>query len=341
MFRIFHDTASGLTAIESTTARRRLGGELQPAKRTRNVTILDHNELLVKPGCDVGLANFEPGSTGTFHTRDHAQAKLQKDIKRLAELQDVFCAAEKYALLIVLQGMDAAGKDGVIKHVMTGVNPQGVDVNSFKVPSTVELEHDYLWRTTKVLPPRGRIGIFNRSYYEELVVARVHASVLEREDLPPGSIASPDLWKDRFEDVNAFEHHMSRNGTVILKFFLHLSNEEQRKRLLKRIDKPEKNWKLSASDVHERKFWNNYQRAYEEMLEHTSTEWAPWYIVPADHKWFTRAAVASIIVTKLEALGLAYPQVSDEQRAHLAALGEQLANQAEQHRKQEPELISA
>jgi PPK2 family polyphosphate:nucleotide phosphotransferase len=289
------------------------------------VKILDHDELLVKPGRDIGLATFDCGSTGTFHSQDDAQASLQKDIKRLAELQDVFFASAQYALLIVFQGMDAAGKDGAIKHVMTGVNPQGVDVNSFKVPSTVELEHDYLWRTTIVLPPRGRIGIFNRSYYEELVVARVHSSVLEREDLPPGSIASPDLWKDRFEDVNAFERHMSRNGTLILKFFLHLSNEEQRKRLLKRIDTPDKNWKLSASDVHERTFWNHYHRAYEEMLEHTSTEWAPWYIVPADHKWFTRVAVAGIIVAKLEALGLTYPHVSDDQRAHLAALGEQLA----------------
>ena len=305
------------------------------------MSIMNHKDLMVKPGRDIGLANFDAGSTGTFHTQHHAQAKLQSDIKHLAELQEVFYAAEKYALLIIIQGMDAAGKDGAIKHVMTGVNPQGVDVNSFKVPSTVELEHDYLWRTTKVLPPRGRIGIFNRSYYEELVVARVHESVLENEDLPPGTIGSPDLWKDRFEDVNAFERHMTRNGTVILKFFLHLSNDEQRKRLLKRIDTPEKNWKLSASDVHERKFWNSYQRVYEEMLGHTSTEWAPWYVIPADHKWFSRVAVASIIVTKLEALGLTFPQVSDEQRAHLAALGEQLANQAEKGRNQEPELISA
>jgi PPK2 family polyphosphate:nucleotide phosphotransferase len=302
---------------------------------------MNHKDLMVKPGRDIGLANFDAGSTGTFHTQHHAQAKLQSDIKHLAELQEVFYAAEKYALLIIIQGMDAAGKDGAIKHVMTGVNPQGVDVNSFKVPSTVELEHDYLWRTTKVLPPRGRIGIFNRSYYEELVVARVHESVLENEDLPPGTIGSPDLWKDRFEDVNAFERHMTRNGTVILKFFLHLSNDEQRKRLLKRIDTPEKNWKLSASDVHERKFWNSYQRVYEEMLGHTSTEWAPWYVIPADHKWFSRVAVASIIVTKLEALGLTFPQVSDEQRTHLAALGEQLANQVEKGRNQEPELISA
>jgi PPK2 family polyphosphate:nucleotide phosphotransferase len=290
------------------------------------VPILDHNELLVKPGHDVGLPNFDAGSTGTFHSHRHATDKLKADIKRLAELQSVFYASGQYALLIVLQGMDAAGKDGAIKHVMTGVNPQGVDVSSFKVPSAVELEHDYLWRTTKVLPPRGRIGIFNRSYYEELVVARVHASVLDREDLPPGSVTGPDLWKDRFEDINAFERHMVRNGTVILKFFLHLSEDEQRKRLLARIETPEKNWKLSAADVHERKFWNNYQRAYEEMLEQTSTAFAPWYIVPADHKWFTRVAVAGIVVAKLESLELAYPDISDEQRAHLAALGEQLAH---------------
>jgi PPK2 family polyphosphate:nucleotide phosphotransferase len=289
------------------------------------VKSLAHDELLVPPGCDVGLANFDAGSTGAFHARSHATAKLQADIKRLAELQDIFSASENYALLLIFQGMDAAGKDGAIKHVMTGINPQGVDVNSFKVPTTLELEHDYLWRTTRALPPRGRIGIFNRSYCEELVVARVHSSVLEREDLPPGSSESPDLWKERFEDVNAFERHMSRNGTLILKFFLHVSEDEQRKRLLKRIDTPEKNWKLSASDVRERAFWHNYQRAYEEMLQHTSTEAAPWYIVPADNKWFTRVAIAGIIVTKLEALGLTYPQVSDEQRSHLAALGEQLA----------------
>ena len=288
------------------------------------MTILDHSELQVKPGVDIGLADFNPGSTGDFHSHHHAKSRLQSDIKRLAKLQSIFYASGQYALLIVLQGMDAAGKDGAIKHVMTGINPQGVDVSSFKVPSAVELEHDYLWRETKVLPPRGRIGIFNRSYYEELVVTRVHESVLDREDLPPGSASDPDLWKDRFEDINAFERHMTRNGTLIVKLFLHLSEDEQRKRLLARIETPEKHWKLSTGDVHERKFWNNYQRAYEEMLEHTSTKWAPWYIVPADHKWFTRVAVAGIIVSKLEALALEYPQVSDERRAHLAALGEQL-----------------
>lgn len=305
------------------------------------MAILDHSELQVKPGLDVGLAEFDAGSTGIFHKRHHAKAKLRSDIKRLAELQSIFYASEQYALLIVLQGMDAAGKDGAIKHVMTGVNPQGVDVSSFKVPSTLELEHDYLWRTTKALPPRGRIGIFNRSYYEELVVTRVHASVLDREDLPPGSASATDLWKERFEDINAFERHMSRNGTLIVKLFLHLSQSEQRKRLLARIDTPDKNWKLSAGDVHERTFWNNYQRAYDEMLEHTSTEWAPWYIVPADHKWFTRVAVAGIVVAKLESLHLAYPEVSDEQRAHLAALGEQLAHEGDREEEEKRERKSA
>jgi PPK2 family polyphosphate:nucleotide phosphotransferase len=291
--------------------------------------IHDYSDLQVTPGIGVGLADFDAGSTGAFHHRHNAETKLQSDIKRLAELQSIFYASGHYALLIVLQGMDAAGKDGAIKHVMTGVNPQGVDVSSFKEPSPLELEHDYLWRTTKALPPRGRIGIFNRSYYEELVVTRVHASLLDHEDLPPGSATAPDLWNERFEDINAFERHMSRNGTVIVKLFLHLSQEEQRKRLLSRIETPDKNWKLSVTDVHERKFWNNYQRAYEEMLEHTSTEWAPWYIVPADHKWFTRVAVAGIVVAKLESLGLSYPQVSDEQRAHLAAFGEQLAHEGD------------
>jgi PPK2 family polyphosphate:nucleotide phosphotransferase len=224
---------------------------------------------------------------------------------------------------------------------MTGVNPQGVDVTSFKAPSTLELEHDYLWRTTKALPPRGRIGIFNRSYYEELVVTRVHESLLDRENLPPGSASDPDLWNDRFADINAFEHHLSRNGTVIVKLFLHLSKDEQRKRLLARIDTPDKNWKFSAADVHERTFWNSYRCAYEQMLEHTSTACAPWYIVPADHKWFTRVAVAGILVAKLESLDLAYPQVSDERRAHLAELGEQLSHESERLHGGEQERNSA
>jgi PPK2 family polyphosphate:nucleotide phosphotransferase len=291
------------------------------------VNSINHADLLVKPGRVVNLAEFDPRSTGDFKTKHHAKAKLHADIKRLSALQEVFYASGQYALLILLQGTDTAGKDGAIKHVMTGVNPQGVDVHPFKVPSTIQLAHDYLWRTTKALPQRGRIGIFNRSYYEELTVVRVHPSVLENERLPPGSVTSTALWNDRYEDINAFERHMTRNGTVILKFFLHLSKDEQRKRLLERVDTPDKNWKLSVSDVRERKFWEKYQHAYEEELTHTSTESAPWYIIPADHKWFARVAIASIIVANLEALNLTYPAVSDEQRAHLTAVREQLQGQ--------------
>jgi PPK2 family polyphosphate:nucleotide phosphotransferase len=223
--------------------------------------------------------------------------------------------------------MDAAGKDGTIKHVMSGVSPQGVDVYSFKEPTPQELAHDYLWRCAKVLPERGRIAIFNRSYYEELAVVRVHESILQRESLPaqPSHAA---LWVDRYEDIVAFERHLMRNGTLVLKFFLHLSKDEQRKRLLERIDVPEKNWKITAADVHERTFWEHYRQAYEKLLTHTSTEAAPWHIIPADHKWFARAAVADAIVARLDALDLRYPVVTDEQRARLAAVREQLAGDA-------------
>lgn len=293
---------------------------------TKSLTASDHAGLLIKPGEDVHLADFDPDSTGGFKTKDHADSQLCTDIERLSALQEMLYAKSEFALLIVLQGMDAAGKDGAIKHVMTGVNPQGVDVNGFKAPSATELAHDYLWRCSKVLPERGRIGIFNRSYYEELTVVRVHEAVLEHEALPPQSALH--LWKDRYEDIGAFERHLSRNGTRIVKFFLHLSKEEQKRRLLERIDTPDENWKLSASDVHERKYWDSYQNVYEELLTHTSTTSAPWYIIPADHKWFSRVAIASIIVAELEALHLTYPEVSDEQRAHLAEIGKELAHPA-------------
>jgi PPK2 family polyphosphate:nucleotide phosphotransferase len=199
-----------------------------------------------------------------------------------------------------------------------------VDVHSFKVPSATELAHDYLWRTSKALPERGRIGIFNRSVYAEVVVVRIHSSVLEREHLPLGSDTNPALWKDRYEDINAFERHLSRNGTRILKFFLHLSKDEQRKRLLERVDTPDKQWKLSAADMHERGYWDSYQRAYGESLSNTSTKWAPWYVIPADRKWFARVAIASVIVAELEALKLTYPAVGKEQRATLAAIRKEL-----------------
>jgi PPK2 family polyphosphate:nucleotide phosphotransferase len=289
------------------------------------MTSIDHARLLVKPAGELQLDAFDPASTGGFHSKQHAEAKLAADIAQLATLQDVFAASGAYALLIILQGMDTAGKDGAIKHVLTGVNPQGIDVTGFKVPSANELAHDYLWRCANALPPRGRIGIFNRSYYEELIVTRVHPDVLAREDLPSNGAPAPQFWRHRFEDINAFEHHLTRNGTVILKFFLHLSNDEQRERLLARIDTSDKTWKLSVSDISERSFWPAYQRAYEEALGGTSTAWAPWYIIPADHKWFSRLAIASVIVASLDALKLAYPTVSDAQRAHLADLAQQLS----------------
>ena len=285
---------------------------------------IDHARLLVAPGTRVDLADLETGSTSGFKTKDDAKTTLVSDIERLSALQDVFYADGRSALLIVFQGMDAAGKDGAIKHVMSGVNPQGVDVFSFKTPTAEELAHDYLWRASKVLPQRGRIGIFNRSYYEELAVVRVHPALLKGERAPRA--AGTHVWKERFEDITAFERHLSRNGTLILKFFLHISNEEQRKRLLARIDRPEKNWKISVSDVRERAFWEAYQHAYSELLTHTSTEFAPWYVIPSDRKWFTRAAVANIIVARLKALDLTYPHVGDERRAELLAERERLVS---------------
>ncbi len=286
---------------------------------------IDHADLLAKPGHKLRLADFDPDFTADFRNKDEAKAKLRSDIRRLSNLQDVFYASGQHALLVVFQGMDAAGKDGAIKHVMSGVNPQGVDVSSFKTPSTEELAHDYLWRCSKALPERGRIGIFNRSYYEELAAVRVHAALLEKEHIPTKEAAS-NMWRDRYQDIAAFERHLVRNGTLVVKFFLHLSKGEQRKRLLERIDTPEKNWKLSASDVRERTFWDRYQRVYEELLEHTSSESAPWHVIPADHKWFTRAAVADVICSQLEALHLTYPHVSEERRAQIAIERKQLVD---------------
>jgi PPK2 family polyphosphate:nucleotide phosphotransferase len=288
------------------------------------MTHLDHAAFLVEPGRHVDLTEFDPGFTGDFPDKRSARRKLRADVSRLAELQDMFFAQAHHALLIIFQGMDAAGKDGAIKHVMTGVNPQGIDVTSFKVPSALELSHDYLWRSNQRLPARGKIGIFNRSYYEELAVVRVHPAVLAREELPPELTAANSIWNDRYEDIVAFERHLARNGTLVLKFFLHLSYEEQRERLLERVETPAKNWKLSAADVHERAFWNGYQHAYAELLTHTTSTVAPWYVIPADHKWFSRVAVASIIVARLDALGLAYPHVTEEQRENLLMIGKEL-----------------
>ncbi|HUI09817.1 MAG TPA: polyphosphate kinase 2 family protein [Bacteroidota bacterium] len=263
--------------------------------------------LIVPPGRTVRLKDFDPGWTGKFSSKEDAAEKLQSDIARMAALQDVLYAQGKYALLLIFQAMDAAGKDGAIKHVMSGVNPQGCQVVSFKTPSAEELAHDYLWRSMKQVPERGRIGIFNRSYYEEVLVVRVHPEILRSQRIPP-SLIGRNVWKDRFRDINAYERYLADNGMVILKFFLHVSKGEQKRRFLERIDTPEKNWKFSAADVRERGFWRDYMRAYEDVFNATSTSWAPWYVIPADRKWFTRVAVADIIVRALQSLHLRYPE---------------------------------
>jgi PPK2 family polyphosphate:nucleotide phosphotransferase len=264
------------------------------------------------------LKDFDPADTGHWHSEETAGEKLQKDIARMADLQDKLFAQGQWALLLIFQAMDAAGKDGTIKHVMSGVNPEGCQVHSFKTPSETELQHDFLWRTTQCLPESGHIGIFNRSYYEEVLVVRVHPKVLESQKIPP-SLVTKDIWEERFEDIRCFERHMARNGTVIRKFFLHLSKKEQKKRFLARLDEAKKNWKFSAGDVRERECWDDYQYAYEDMIRNTATKHAPWYVVPADNKWFTHLVVAATIVKTLEDLGLAYPKIDAAKRKDLQA----------------------
>jgi PPK2 family polyphosphate:nucleotide phosphotransferase len=281
------------------------------------------SEFRVGPGKSVNLKkNFPTRYTGDWPKKDDAEQLLRQGVEQLRELQEKLYAHDWYALLVIFQAMDAAGKDGTIEHVMSGVNPQGCQVFSFKQPSAEELDHDYLWRCSKSLPERGRIGIFNRSYYEEVLVVRVHPELLQHQRLPEAlvtdeSVAGP-LWEQRFEQINQFEKHLSENGTVVLKFFLHVSKDEQKDRFLKRIDEPEKNWKFSAGDVKERAYWDKYMHAYQDALSHTSTEWAPWYVIPADQKWFTRLAVAAVLVRELEKLKLSYPKISNERRVEMA-----------------------
>jgi PPK2 family polyphosphate:nucleotide phosphotransferase len=272
----------------------------------------------VDDGRHLHLKDFDPADTGHWRSVEHAQEDLQKDIARMADLQAKLYAQDCWALLLIFQAMDAAGKDGTIKHVMSGVNPEGCQVYSFKVPSEAELQHDFLWRTTRNLPERGHIGIFNRSYYEELLVVRVHPKALEDENLP-ASLVTKDIWEERFEDIRCFERHMARNGTVIRKFFLHLSKKEQKRRFLARLEEPGKNWKFSAADIHEREYWDDYQKAYEDMIRNTATRHAPWYVIPADNKWFTHLAVSAAIVETLEELNLAYPKVDAAKRRELQA----------------------
>jgi PPK2 family polyphosphate:nucleotide phosphotransferase len=255
------------------------------------------------------LSDYDPDdSQGLTKDKSEAKAMLAEGIQLLVELQERLYADDRWSVLIILQAMDAAGKDSVIEHVMSGVNPQGVEVHSFKQPSAEDLNHNFLWRAGQRLPERGRIGIFNRSYYEEVLVVRVHPELLERQKLP-SSLNGKDIWKQRFDDICAFERHLARNGTRIIKFFLHVSKEEQRKRFLGRIDEPAKRWKFSMDDVVERKFWDKYQQAYEDMIQHTSRPEAPWFVVPADHKWFTRMVVAGVVVQELQALGVDFPKI--------------------------------
>lgn len=281
-----------------------------------SVMELPLQRLLVPPDKKITLAqDYDPAFTAGFKGKKEAGQKLAENAERLAEYQDILYAQDTYALLILFQAMDAAGKDGAVKHVMSGVNPQGCQVFSFKSPSTEELDHDYLWRCMKCLPERGRIGIFNRSYYEEVLVVRVHPEFLSAQKIPPS--ARENIWQNRFEQINAFEKYLVENGIIVLKFFLNVSKEEQKQRFLDRINQPEKNWKFSPADVRERGFWNDYQAAYEECLNHTSTEWAPWFVIPADAKWFTRLAVSEIIIHTLKRLNLRYPQISEERRREL------------------------
>jgi PPK2 family polyphosphate:nucleotide phosphotransferase len=278
---------------------------------------------LVKPyrvedGTKFRLKDFDPGDTGKIHSKGHAEQLLAKGIESLTDSQDKLYAQNRWGVLLIFQGMDAAGKDGAIRHVMSGVNPQGVEVYSFKTPSTEELSHDYLWRTMRRAPERGQIGIFNRSYYEEVLVVRVHPELLKNERIPP-SLVTKDIWNERFQDINDFECYFSRDGIVVRKFFLNLSKKEQRRRFLDRLDHPEKNWKFSASDVRERRYWDDYMKAYEDMVVHTASPHAPWHVVPADNKWFTRLVVAAAIVETLEDLKVAYPKVDPATRKELQA----------------------
>jgi PPK2 family polyphosphate:nucleotide phosphotransferase len=274
--------------------------QVSPRKKIR----LKHQVTAIKP---------------LYKSGRHYRELLAEGVSELSALQRRLYASNSHAVLLIFQAMDAAGKDGTIKHVMSGINPQGCEVASFKAPSVEELNHDFLWRTTRRLPERGRIGIFNRSYYEEALIVRVHPELLAHQKLPP-SLVTKGIWQERFEDINAFERYLTRNGVIVRKFFLHLSKQEQRQRFLSRLELPDKNWKFSLDDLRERQKWGAYMRAYEEVIRHTATDYSPWYVVPADHKWFTRLVVAEVVVEALESLELNYPKVGSAKRKELAAV---------------------
>src|SRR5262249_13049552 len=299
-------------------------------KTVKTKEALERARTFAKPfritdGSSFSLKDIDPGDTLDLGTEDKPRAKeaLVTGVEALAELQDMLYAQDRWAVLLVFQAMDAAGKDGTIKHVMSGVNPQGCQVYSFKAPSAEDLNHDFLWRCMKCVPERERIGIFNRSYYEETLVVRVHREILEKQTLPP-DLVSKNIWKERFQDIRNFERYLTRNGVVIRKFFLNVSKEEQKKRFLERLENAEKNWKFSANDIKERAFWDDYMTAYEDMIRRTASREAPWYVVPADNKWFTRIVVAAAVIETLEALKLGYPRVSEEKLKDLAAAKQML-----------------
>jgi len=285
-------------------------------------------ERIVSPYCITDgkkfrLKDFDPADTNGIKSKKAAQSMLESSSQMLAEMQEKLYAQDVWALLLIFQGMDAAGKDGGIKHVMSGINPQGCDVHAFKTPTNEELDHDFMWRAHKVMPGRGKIGIFNRSYYEEVLVVRVHPPLLKAEKLPD-ELITKHIWEDRYEDINAFEKFLARNGTIIRKFFLNVSKEEQKKRFLERLEDSKKNWKFSMDDIKERKFWDDYQEAYEEMVQNTATKRAPWYVIPADNKWYGRLVIASAIIDALNGLDLKFPDVDEEKKKELEAIQQAL-----------------
>ena len=275
------------------------------------------DRYIVRDGKNFRLRDIDPGDTGGFKTdKSAAEGILKEGVDRLSDLQEKLYAQDRWGVLLVFQAMDAAGKDGAIKHVMSGINPQGCQVYSFKQPSSQDLDHDFLWRNLVCLPERGRIGIFNRSYYEEVLVVRVHPELLSKQQIP-SELVTKHIWKERYEDINALERYLGRNGYVIRKFFLHLSKKEQAKRFEKRLDEPEKQWKFSLGDLHERERWKNYMDAYEDTIRHTATPHAPWVVVPANKKWFARWVVAATVIDALDELNLAYPKVTPAKRVEL------------------------
>jgi PPK2 family polyphosphate:nucleotide phosphotransferase len=288
---------------------------------------IESSDYRVREGVSVNLEKWPTRADPIYKSNEQYQKLLRKHVEALSEQQELLYASDSYAVLLIFQAMDAAGKDGAIEHVMSGVNPQGCQVFSFKHPSPAELKHDFLWRTTRDLPERGRIGIFNRSYYEEVLIARVHPEILRGEGLPATLLEEKTIWRDRYRSIVDLERHLDRNGTRIVKFFLHLSKEEQRKRFIDRIDRPDKNWKFSLADIEERRFWKDYMRAYEKCLGATSTKHAPWYVVPADDKLNTRLIVSRIVLDTIEGLELSYPRTSAGRRRELVGLRKQLTRE--------------